>query len=112
MARVHVVSAPHAGAVEHHGHFEKVYYLDPNGLRWRVYDRVRTETGFRAECPPTSAAVARIFVAESGARLIYRFTRAESKETIPTLLLAQLKAGRVQPLIARRLAGPHIRDVL
>lgn len=92
---VHVVSSAHAGSIEHHGHFEKVYYIDPNGLRWRVYDRVRTAKGFRADCPPTSAAIARIFVAESGAKLIYRFGTGESKEMIATMLLSQIRHSRV-----------------
>lgn len=70
---------------------EHVFYQARDGAWYHVYDRRRRDGKWTAEVPPVSAAVSRVFVAESGAKSLYRFGRGEIHELTEAHLERQLR---------------------
>lgn len=98
MAKVHVKSEPGVGTLEFHNGLEKVYFITPDGDRWRVYDCAFADRRMTPLSFPSSRAVYRVFKSESGWRRAHKFTRGEIREPTVSRVAAQLKSsGFVAP---------------
>ncbi len=76
-----------------------VYYIASTGDRWRVHDCVMHEGKLRRiGLPGAERATARVFVAESGVRKLYRRLPREIWEATPAHLDRQLTTAEYLPM--------------
>lgn len=74
-----------------------VYWTDRNGVRWRVYDVRYREGRIQRWDAPSSRGTHRAFVAASGVKRLYVFTRGEKRQLTETILQAQLERSEYLP---------------
>lgn len=78
--------------VEFESDGRKHYFVDRDGVRWRIYDMVPARNGTRvtASEPPHNWGTERVFVREDGTRRRHAFSFRESHELDPAMLERQL----------------------
>lgn len=75
---------------------ERVYVLDHQDVRYRVYDAGVQAGRYVPHQPPSRGAPYRIFVSSDGVRRIYHFDRGEDRALTPEALARQFAAASLR----------------